>query len=149
MSSRSKSGRAPSAAAIFGANLVERYAIRWSFMLVNISSQREADLTDIGRFRGRGIHRETREYSLLFLTLAVLLACGARTGQQPIACRGMCSARAPHIQSAPSGKFFRGAAVLPVRALQFGPVELCVGVTEAEIADELPGFRHDKYFAHL
>jgi hypothetical protein len=26
---------------------------------VNISSQREADLTDIGRFRGRGIHRET------------------------------------------------------------------------------------------
>jgi hypothetical protein len=27
--------------------------------LVNISSQREADLTDIGRFRGRGIHRET------------------------------------------------------------------------------------------
>ena len=148
MSSRSKSGRAPSAAAIFGANLVERYAIRWSFMLVNISSQREADLTDIGRFRGRGIHRETREYSLLFLTLAVLLACETRTEQQPMR-GGTCSARAPHIQSAPSGKFFRGAAVLPVRALQFGPVELCVGVTEAEIADELPGFRHDKYFAHL
>jgi hypothetical protein len=80
--------------------LVERYAIRWSFMLVNISSQREADLTDIGRFRGRGIHRETREYSLLFLTLAVLLACETRTGALADAWRNVLCTRSSHPISA-------------------------------------------------